>query len=231
MLRLASCSSQLRSVCFARIRRVRNLACGLSLGASGYFLLVSLGVSHLIYDRSDLYRFGWLARALPAAEKGAFVFCHAGFDESSEALRQNLGNLDWLVLDHYNERRMSEPSIRRARRMYPPVGGTMSAPFDQWPVASSSAAVVFGLLAIHELRSEAERGAWFAEAKRCLRPGGRVVVAEHTRDLANFLAFGPGFLHFHSAASWRRSWERAGLDARDAFQVTPWIRIFVLARS
>ena len=88
--------------------------------------------------------------------------------------------------------------------------------------------MVFGLLAIHELRSEAERTAWFAEARRCLRQGGRLILLEHTRDFANFLAFGPGFLHFHSPASWRRCWEGAGLQALDEFRVTPWVRIFVI---
>ena len=123
---------------------------------------------------------------------------------------------------------MTEPSIRRARRIYPPVAGTVQAPFDRWPVSTGSTGIIFGLLAIHELRSEAERTAWFAEAKRCLRRGGRVALVEHTRDLANFIAFGPGFLHFHSPASWRRCWERAGLETLDEFRVTPWIRVFVI---
>ena len=135
------------------------------------------------------------------------------------------------MLDHYDESRMTETSIRRARQLYPPTPDTIRAPFDRWPVEDGWADVVFGLLAIHELRSEAERGAWFAEARRSLLDHGRVVLVEHVRDLANFIAFGPGFLHFHSPASWRRAWESAGLQCREEFRVTPWVRVFVLEPS
>ena len=156
------------------------------------------------------------------------IFCHSGFDESSEELHAKLGKVGWLVLDHFDERRMTEGSIRRARRLLPPTAGTLQVPFVEWPVNAESVDVVFGLLAIHELRSEGERAAWFSEARRCLRREGRIVLVEHIRDLANFVAFGPGFLHFHSPASWRRSWERAGLRCRDQFRVTPWVRVFVI---
>jgi SAM-dependent methyltransferase len=199
----------------------------LSVGA-GYFLFVSLSVSHLIYDRSDLYRWKWLDRALSGATRKQLIFCHSGFDEASPELREKLGDVGWLVLDHFDEIRMTEASILRARRMHPPTPRTLIARHDKWPVADKSADVVFGLLAIHELRSEAERVAWFSEARRCLRPDGRVVLVEHIRDTANFLAFGPGFLHFHSRASWRRSWEPAGFRCRDEFRVTPWVRVFVI---
>jgi hypothetical protein len=290
------------------------LCAGAAVGA-GYFLLVSLGVSHLVYDRSDLYRFGWLDRALGNVPTDHVVFCHSGFDDLSEAIQEKLlpnprrgdvntplpvgrlpsgggvktpagdsgptkpfahvGRLSsggdpatpaggsgptkpsadvgrlpsggdpaapaegsgptvvnrsphWITLDHFDPKQMTEASIRRARQLCPPTAGTVSAPFDAWPVESSSADVVFGLLAIHEFRSESERTRWFAEARRSLKPGGRVVIAEHLRDPASFLAYGPGFLHFHSAASWRRCWEAAGLRARDEFPVTPWVRVFVL---
>jgi len=205
-----------------------RLVSGLAFAGSAYFLFGSLGVSHQVYDRSDLYRWHWLQRALGGAVRGQFIFCHSGFDEASCSLRERLGDVGWLVLDHFDERRMTEASIRRARRMFPPVTGTLPANSDQWPVASKSADVIFGLLAIHELRSENERSAWFAEALRCLRQDGRVVLVEHARDLANFLAFGPGFLHFHSPASWRRCWEHAGLRALDEFRLTPWLRVFVI---
>jgi len=205
-----------------------KLVCGVAVLGSAYFLLGSLGVSHLIYDRSDLYRWGWIERALRGGARRDFIFCHSGFDESSQALREKLGDAGWQVLDHFNESQMTEASIRRARRMFPPTTNTLPATHNQWPVSAACADVVFGLLAIHEFRSEAERSEWFSEARRCLRKNGRVVIVEHVRDLANFLAFGPGFLHFHSQGSWHRAWERAGFRSHDEFRITPWIRVFVI---
>ena len=205
-----------------------KLVCGVAVLGAAYFLFGSLGVSHLIYDRSDLYRWGWIDRALRGALQRDFIFCHSGFDESSQALREKLGDVGWQVLDHFNESQMTEASIRRARRMFPPTANTLPAAHNQWPVCAASADVVFGLLAIHEFRSEAERSEWFSEARRCLRKDGRVVIVEHVRDLANFLAFGPGFLHFHSQASWHRAWERAGFRSLDEFRITPWVRVFVI---
>ena len=207
----------------------------LALAASGagaaYFLFGSLFVAHWIYDRSDLYRWGWIERALRGASRRDFIFCHSGFDDSSRALRGKLGNIGWMVLDHFNERQMTEPSIRRARKLFPPTAETLPAPHNAWPATTASADVVFGLLAIHEFRTSNERFEWFLEAKRCLRKGGRIVIAEHMRDLANFLAFGPGFLHFHSPRSWRASWQRAGFQCIDEFRITPWIRVFILEIS
>lgn len=202
------------------------------LAASGsvYFLVGSLGVSHWVYDRSDLYRWHWLTRAMHGAETHRMIFCHSGFDESSGEMKERFCGTQWVVLDHYDELRMTEASIRRARDTHPPTPGTLAAPHDRWPVVSETTDVVMGLLAIHELRSEKERVAWFTEAGRCLRPGGRVILAEHVRDLANFAAFGPGFIHFHSVASWRKCWRQAGLQDLDEFRMTPWVRIFVISK-
>lgn len=199
------------------------------LGA-GYFLVGSLGVSHVVYDLSDLYRFGWLGRALEGSGRGRMIFCHSGFDEASEMLVERFPNTEWVVLDHYDEELMSEASIRRARSAFPPTGGTVKAAFDKWPLADGEGDVVFGILAIHEFRSREERVAWFSEASRCLGEGGRVVLVEHVRDLANFVAFGPGFLHFHSVDEWRKSWEGAGMRCMDEFRITPWVRVFVIEK-
>lgn len=208
-----------------------KLVCGLVVLGAAFFLFGSLVVSHLVYDRSDLYRWGWLDRALRGVNMRQAIFCHCGFDEASAELRDRYSDVQWQVLDHFDRKQMTEASIRRARAMFPPTPGTLSARYDAWPLPTESADVVFGLLAIHELRSEAERSAWFAESRRCLRKGGRVVLVEHMRDAANFLAFGPGFLHFHSPASWRRSWECARFRSIDEFCVTPFVRVFVLSSS
>jgi SAM-dependent methyltransferase len=205
-----------------------KLVCGIVFAIAAYFLFGSLGASHLIYDRSDLYRWGWLGRALSGSNMRQAIFCHSGFDEASEELRQQFGGAKWQILDHFDANQMTEASIRRARAIFPPTPDTLPSRYDAWPVVAESTDVVFGLLAIHELRSEADRSAWFAESKRCLRKGGRLVLVEHVRDAANFLAFGPGFLHFHSSASWRRCWESAGFRSVDEFRLTPFVQIFVL---
>lgn len=201
------------------------------LAASVWFLIGSLGAAHWIYDRSDLHRFGWLQRGLAghAAAPGArFVVCHAGYDECSSELRARVPAGEWRLLDHFDPSTMREPSIQRARRSNPPSPGSIAAPHAAWPVPDAWADGVFAVLAIHELRGDAERVAWFREARRCLVPGGRVLLVEHLRDIANFLAFGPGFMHFHSLATWRRAWTAAGLDVVDVFGLTPFLRVCVL---
>lgn len=205
--------------------------CGIAFVTTAFLLVGSLTVSHLIYDRSDLYRWGWLKRALRGVNMQQAIFCHCGFDEASVELREKFPHVQWYVLDHFDTKLTTEPSIRRARAMFPPPPHTLSSRHDAWPLAAGSADVVFGLLAIHELRRETERSAWFAESKRCLRKGGRLLLVEHTRDAANFIAFGPGFLHFHSPESWRRSWECAGLRCTDQFCVTPFVQVFVLSHE
>jgi SAM-dependent methyltransferase len=209
-----------------------KLACAAAAFGSAYFVLGSLGVSYVVYDRSDLYRWKWLSRALGDSSRKHVIVCHTGFDESSESLRHELGSetMRWIVLDHFDATRMTEPSIRRARELCPPAHGIIAAAFDRWPTESESADLIFALLAIHELRSEPERIAWFIEAKRCLRPHGRIILVEHTRDLPNLLAFGPGFLHFHSTTSWCRCWSEAGLKCVDTFKLTPWLRVCVIGR-
>jgi hypothetical protein len=196
-----------------------------------YFLIGSLGVSHWVYDCSDLYQWAWLKRGLKNSGVEKLALCHSGFDEASGMLRKKFQQATWSILDHYEPATMTEASIRRARKRFPPTAGTIRSRFDLWPLANGSQDVVFGILAIHELRSDAERTAWFTEARRCLADDGKLVLVEHVRDLANFVAFGPGFLHFHSVAAWRRSWQAGRMKEDDHFQITPFVRVFILEKS
>jgi hypothetical protein len=199
---------------------------GTAFAGSLWFLAGSLGASHWVYDRSDLYRWGWLRRRPDLPAEADVLVCHTGFDEVSESLENSFPGWRVKVIDHYDGAIMTEASIRRARQAHPPKPTDLTAPFDRWPELHAD--LILAILSIHELRSESARGAWFAEARRTLRPRGKVIVVEHARDPANFAAFGPGFLHFHSVRSWHRCWSRAGFRLSDHFRITPFVRVFIL---
>jgi SAM-dependent methyltransferase len=185
--------------------------------------VLSLAVSHYVYDRSPLYRFTWLSLPVPPR---SCVHLHAGFDETSALLGQVFPEATHRVFDLYDPAEMTEPSIARARNT--------TAPHADWralPLPTAGADAVFLLFAAHELRRAPARVALFREAARVLRTGGRIVVAEHLRDWANFFAFGPGFFHFLPERAWREAARDAGLRVRRRFRVTPFVAVFELEHA
>jgi len=103
-----------------------RVACAITFAAATYFLFGSLGVSHFIYDRSDLYRWGWLERALRGVNMHHAIFCHCGFDEASHALVKRFGGVQWQLLDHFDQQRMTEASIPPGARNVPPRPGNLA---------------------------------------------------------------------------------------------------------
>jgi hypothetical protein len=55
-------------------------------------------------------------------------------------------------------------------------------------------------------------------------------VVEHLRDWANFLAFGPGFLHFLAEQAWQQAAAAGGLRIEKRLRVTPFVNVFVLRK-
>jgi SAM-dependent methyltransferase len=203
---------------------------------AGVWVATSLAASWIVYDRSPLMRWDWLLRAL-GFQPGAWINIHAGLDESTPALRALFGAAGGRVFDMFDPGEMTEPSIARARlrslrepRLGGPGDRAEPVDFHRLPVATGTIEAALLLLSAHELRTDEARTALFMELRRVLGPGGRVVVAEHLRDAANFLAFGPGFLHFHSRRTWTRCFARARFDIHAEFPITPFVRIFVLRR-
>jgi SAM-dependent methyltransferase len=186
----------------------------------------SLLVSHYVYDRSDLFRWDWLFSRIAAPASWTVV--HAGLDEVSPALRQRFPEARGEVLDIYDPREMTEPAIVRARRSTPPPEPARPASAEALPAADGSSDLVMLFFAAHELRRPSSRDRLFAELRRIVRPGGRVVVVEHLRDLANALAFGPGFFHFLPRAEWLRVAREAGFAVHDEARLTSFVRAFFL---
>jgi SAM-dependent methyltransferase len=196
-----------------------------------YWMGASLVASHYIYDRFPLYDLNWIADSLTRPPQ-RWANIHAGLDETSHRLAALFPQAEGAILDIYDPREMTEPSIEQARRA--PGPSRMKAVHADWralPLEDHALDVALVLFAAHELRHHDARVQFFGELVRALRSDGEVVVMEHLRDWPNFLAFGPGFLHFFSRVSWRRAVAEAGLQVRIEFSVTPFVHVFILRRT
>lgn len=195
-----------------------------------FWTLASLAVSHYVYDRFPLYDLHWLERALAAAPR-RWINVHAGWDETSGLLQEIFPDAIGEAVDLFDPRVMTEPSIRRARRSGRAAIPTTPARFDSLPFESGTVDAAFVIFAAHELRRREQRVRFFGEIARSLTPDGECLLVEHTRDCWNFLAFGPGFLHFFPQEVWRSAAQQAGLRVRSEFELTQFVHVFVLRRA
>lgn len=201
-------------------------------GLACWWTLASLAVSHWVYDRSDWRRGSWLRTLAVAADRNPqqVLNVHAGFDETTERLCSWLPNANIHALSLFDPQRLTEKSIHRAAAYRPAPPGEWKGSPEHWPSPKATFDWVLFLLSAHEFREHEERVNLLKRAREALLNDAHsvVILAEHVRDLANFLAFGPGFLHFHSVSSWQKAWHQAGLKSVQCLQVTPFLRIWVL---
>jgi SAM-dependent methyltransferase len=70
------------------------------------------------------------------------------------------------------------------------------------PLADRSCDAVMMGFGIHEIEPGGPRERLFDEARRLLRPGGKLLLFEHLVDLENFIIFGPGIGHWPRRRDW-----------------------------
>ena len=191
-------------------------------------VVLSLAVSTYVYDFAGLYQLSWLPTRYVPAPGATLLSVSAGFDELSPVLQRRWRPGQLLAVDFYDPTQHTEVSIRRARQAYPLPLGTLRATTRALPLPDHSADTTLAFLAAHEIRDAAERAVFFTELRRVTRPGGPVIVVEHLRDAANFLAYTIGFFHFHSRAAWLATFRAAGLRVAQEIKITPFITAFVL---
>lgn len=206
-----------------------KLICMVLSIAAALQLLLSLFVSWYVYDVSPLYRMNWLSH-INISRGGKIVNIHAGFDETSGLLQQHFSQTSIQVFDFFDAALHTEPSIKRARKMYAPYPGTISVSSQRLPLTPQSIDAVFLIMAAHEIRNKQERQNFFNQLAKALQPGGCIVLTEHLRDLPNFLAFNIGLLHFHSYKTWQQHWQQAGLELETKLNITPFVSTFILRK-
>jgi ubiquinone/menaquinone biosynthesis C-methylase UbiE len=194
------------------------------------WLALSLAVSHYVYDRSDLYRWEWIRERVAPTPRHV-VNIHAGLDETSLALQEMYSAAEVTILDIYDRAEMPEPSIARARREARSTLASVKADFRKLPLRAASADFVTVIFVAHELRRPASKEAFFREASRVLKPGGRFLLVEHLRNAWNLAAFGPGAFHFFSRHEWLRVAGATGFQLSEEISRTVFVRAFVFVRG
>ena len=191
--------------------------------------LVSLFVSFYVYDLSKLYSFEWLNDYVRNVH-GKGLNLHAGFDETSDALKAKFPDLAFFVFDFYNEKLHTEISIKRARDESSQDASVTKIDTSSLPVPDNSFDHIFVIFAAHEIRDDDQRIEFFRELRRTVKGSGNILVTEHIRDIWNFLAYSIGVRHFHSKTTWDTTFRDAGLRVSDRIKITPFITTFVLEK-
>ena len=213
----------------ATARPAQALAAVAAAGTA-WFLVASLGVSWWVYDRSGIHDWTWLAPLLPRA-RPRWALVHAGFDEAGPSLPSALGP-PAAAVDLTPWLRRTSPSNARAQRRHPATSTMLAGRgATVLPLPAASCDVLLLAFSAHEVRDRHQREALFADLRRVVRPGGRVVLVEHLRDLPNLAAFGPGALHFRSRREWQRLARRSGLSTVHEVAMTSFVRGFALCPS
>lgn len=195
-----------------------------------FSVLISLLVSFYVYDLSNLYTLDWLGESNSAGIK-RIVNINAGFDETSEPLKEKYKSAELIALDFYDAAKHTEISIKRARKAYPPYKNTKPISTAKIPLEDNSADKIFLILSAHEIRNDQERTVFFSELRRILHPKGQIILTEHLRDAPNFLAYNIGAFHFHSEKTWLKNARNAHLKLTRKIKITPFIKTFVFEKN
>jgi SAM-dependent methyltransferase len=195
-----------------------------------FWMASSLLVSHYVYDRSPLYDLSWVRPVLSRAPR-RLLNIHCGLDETSPLLAAIFPDAATQVVDIFDPLVMTEPSIRLARQITHHTIPSTSMRYDSLAFPPEWFDAAFSIFAAHELRDHDQRVSLFGEVARTLTPDGAFILMEHCRDWRNFVAFGPGFLHFFSQRAWRKAASDAGLTVLTEFSTTPFVHVYVLRRA
>lgn len=192
-----------------------------------FFLSISLLISYVVYDYSALYQLPWL----PNLERQNVLNVNAGFDEISDFLKEKYPEITLIKSDFFDSERHTEPSIQRARKIYPPQSDIVLINTEKIDFESNKFDSILLFFAAHEVRNEQERIAFFKELNRILKPEGKIYITEHLRDWVNFIPYSVGFVHFYSKNNWSKIVHSSDLKIEKEIKTTPFVSTFILTKN
>lgn len=184
-------------------------------------ILLAIGASYFIYDKSDLYNPAKLFDhfTFKKADTGALI--HASFDPVSSEFEKLFSSNNFDTYNIYGNRHEDESAIKIAEKVFPPNKKEIKINPCELPCENNSLDYIFAITSLHEIMSHNDRVQFFNEAKRVLKNNGTLIVCEQMRDLTNFLFFNIGAFHFISIKKWRLAIKESGLKITNEQSLTP----------
>ena len=183
-------------------------------------LIVSLIGLYLQYGHPAKYYFKKLFALEPVPEEATIADIHIGTYRHSYMLNELLPSYKIYSVDCKREAKFSEeiavrevqdletsPENKNIKTIYT---GNFYIPL----LENSCDVVVFGF-GTHEI-PEVERNRIFGEAKRILKPGGKLFLFEHGIDLLNYFIFGPVIYHVTKRKHWKQLLTRMFEDVKQS---------------
>lgn len=188
------------------------------LGTLGLMLSI-LATTFFVYDWGDKRDYDRLAELGQLDQANVVIDVTAGKLRGTRGLLTHFQQGHYFLIDIYDPQKMTDYALLRARHMEPPLETKhriyrRPGAASKLPVPHNWADIIYCHFSLHEIQDEADREALFTEFVRVLKPGGRLLIAEHGRDLFNLVSFGPGVFSFFTPATWSNHMQKAGLKVR-----------------
>lgn len=194
-------------------------------------ILLALYASYQLYDRSDLYRPKKLLKDMAITDVDKVIMLHASFDPISSKLEELMGPDKLKIYNLYGNRHEDEASVKISNRVFPPNPRQVIVDPKQLPDKDNSIDYILAITAAHEILRQEDRIAFFKEAKRVLKSGGRLILCEQMRNTINFIFFNIGAFHFVKGNDWQVAIDKAGLTVIRKEQLTAWAEVWHISNE
>lgn len=193
-------------------------------------------VSFVVYDWGPRREYDRLAELSNLSDANVIIDVTCGKLRGTQGLLSRVQNSHYLLLDIYDPEKMTDSALRRARELSVPLETDRriyrrSAPLDRLPIPHNWADVIYCSFSLHEIADATDRQKLFDEFARVLKANGKLLIAEHGRDLPNLLAFGPGVFSFFSSATWTNHITEAGLIIKQRERWRGLVHLWVAERK